>query len=1224
MASSSSGARNYLSIGNGGVNPRSALYIIDQMFQRLKFDIGSEDDIRACDWFDLIVGSGHGGIIALLLGRLQMTTAQAIKVYNSLASVFVAEPTELKEERERNSMRVVDAFKTIMSDVDYAVDSPMRAGPEGGDLCKVAVCTLESSNATFCQFIRSYAIRGMMTPHCTILQAACATVASPDVYEPLILSDEDEEVTYIDAMAGYANPTNEMLKEAERLFGKNDIAATVISIGAGKLEQHQQRQGSAITQLRDIRSRATLDTERVHNDLQNRFQDLGIYYRFNVENVLPVQGSIGRTTRIQTMVYLEEAATSQRMDQAINSMQERKESQVLKELSMGFLMLFFYRSLTAPIYSIPSVEMKYRQRPGVVPFFVGRQDILGHLHETHIQDPSHERDYPTISVLTGLGGSGKTQIALGFARQFEIINPELLVFFVDASSDDRIKEDYQAIIRSRGIAYRSSTYENALQWLASADLPWLIIADNADDPDMDLHPFVPRCPRGHLIITTRNANQALMARNRTYSVEGLEVDHSVKLLLDVSGYGSTDGNFKHATTVVDTLGHLPLAIIQAAGYIYKHQCLSTYLELYHESREKILSHQVKEILHEYNLSVATTLEMSFNKLPIRSKQALCILSFLQNTSIPHSMIETAARNKFFYASGKASEADTEKFNDIKSDLEFYEIIEPCFQYSLLQRTISVNDQKFYSMHPLVQLWLQVQPILGSQFSSRSLARRTVVAVVQEGSMYQHFDLHQMLLPHIRMFAGQPLAIATDDALIYRVLSDFKDDSTAIIHMTSYLRRLDIVLEPNAPEKLKALRDLTGTLIGIGRNHEAVKTGEKALKLCMESLGMEHPLTLTSMVNLATAYTSVGRLEDACRFDEEALAKTRTVLGPEHLNTLTAMNCLAVDYNNLMEYEKARALYEETLTLRKRVLGPEHPDTLLSMSNLAAIYSHLGEYEKSQALDEETLRLCKRVLGPEHPDTLHSISNLAAVYSQLEEHERAQVLDKETLTLRKRVLGPEHPDTLLSISNLAVDCRGLGEYEKAQILYVEALALRKRVLGSEHPDTLTSMDSLAADYSLLEENDEAQALDEEAFTLLKRVLGPEHPDTLLSMSNLAADFGNLGEYKKAQILDAEALALRKRVLGSEHPDTLTSMNSLAADYSQLGGYEKARTLDEETLTLLKRILGPEHPDTLLSTNNLSCHRNFIQFKEAQKNLEKDEIGNGESIIHRENDMSKLPK
>jgi hypothetical protein len=69
--------------------------------------------------------------------------------------------------------------------------------------------------------------------------------------------------------------------------------------------------------------------------------------------------------------------------------------------------------------SVITVEIKYKERPAVVPFFVGRQDILEHLHQNHIQGPDPEDEYPIISVLVGLGGSGKTQIALQFAKQFE-------------------------------------------------------------------------------------------------------------------------------------------------------------------------------------------------------------------------------------------------------------------------------------------------------------------------------------------------------------------------------------------------------------------------------------------------------------------------------------------------------------------------------------------------------------------------------------------------------------------------------------------------------------------------------------------------------------------------------------------------------------------------------------------------------------------------------------
>ncbi|PVG00686.1 hypothetical protein CPB86DRAFT_729099, partial [Serendipita vermifera] len=1050
-------ARNYLSI-DGGINPLSALYIINEMLQRLKFDVKSEEDLKACDWFNLITGSGHGGLIALLLGRLQMTTSQTIKAYHSLATVLVTEPTESKQEREMNGRKFMEAFENILTDAGYPVDSPMHPEAEEKDPCKVAVCTRGSLDALSCQFIRSYTPRSMSTPNCTILQAACATVASPDAYEPVVVRDEEGEMTYIDATSGYANPTNEMLKEAENVFGKDAVVATIISIGSGKSIMRQQEQGCTNVPLMNILRRVILDTERVHDDLQNRFQDLGIYYRFNADNVLPIRNRIEDTkTKSHTMTYVKEAATTQRIDQAIQSVQERSGVKTLKELN-----------------SIPVVEMRYRQRPSVVPFFVGRQDILGQLHETHAQKPSPEGDYPIISVLTGLGGSGKTQVALQFTKQVETRIPDLLVFFVDASSADRIKEDYQAIIRSRSIAHRSSTWEHALQWLATTDTPWLIIADNADDPSMDLHPFVPRSHRNHFIITSRNVNRALMARTRAHAhhVQELATDDSVDLLLKVSGYDPTDVNGEHAMAIVKALGHLPLATVQAAGYIHNHKCLSSYLKLFNESREKLLAQKVMELPHGYNLSVATTLEMSFNKLPLQSKQALCIFSHLHNTSISHKIIETAAWNKFFYAAGKASDADMEKLNQIRaesdallkifcpgerwSDVEFHGIIEPCLQYSLLQTTTSENDQRFYSMHILVQSWLQIQPTPTGQHSPSSLARRMLLAVVQEGSPYQHFELHQMLRPHFGAFSGQPLDIATDNALGFHVLRDTGSYAASMIHMEAYM----------------------------------------------------------ALVN-----------------------RKMKILGPEHPDTLASMNSLAWSYKRLGEYRKSRELNEETLALRKKTLGPKHPGTLSSMSNLALDYSNLGEHEKSRGLNEEILALSRDLLGPEHPDTLIYMGHLAWNYVDLGEYDKAQKLGQELLELCQKVTGLEHPQTLVAMSLLAMSSRPLGQYEKARNLIEEVLVIRTRALGSEHPETLTSLENLALIHTDLGEHKKARELYKQILALRKKILGPEHRDTLVSMSNLALHHSSLGEYEEARDLDEETLSLRRRVLGPEHSDTL---------------------------------------------------------------------------------------
>jgi tetratricopeptide (TPR) repeat protein len=781
-------------------------------------------------------------------------------------------------------------------------------------------------------------------------------------------------------------------------------------------------------------------------------------------------------------------------------------------------------------------------------------------------------------------------------------NRNLMIFLVDASSEERIKADYQAIIRSRSIAHRLSNYENALQWLASTDNPWLIIADGADDVSLDLHSFVPKCSHGHFIVTSRNSNRALMAHAHAHRVEELLIDDAVRLLLDVSGYNSTETNVEHATNIVTVLGNLPLAIAQAAGYIYIHKCLSTYSEIYNERRNEILSHRAKELPHGYELSVATTLEMSFNKLPDRSKDALCVFSFLQHASIAHEIIATAGRNRFFYASGKASKADDDNLDEIQresnslsrifcpnerwSDHELYTIIEPCFQYSLLHSTVSRDEQKFYSMHILVQSWLQLRFAREGQPSFLSLAKRMLLSVARDSSRYQYFNVHQMLLPHLKPFFGTPTRIATDDMLLFHVLSDTGDAFTASIHLTSYMELAKNRIKEDTHERLKGLCELTWSLYALGKYQDAIENGRHTLDRCERTLGEEDPLTLTSMIQLATIYRDLMQLSESIELGSKVLVLRERLLGQEHPDTLSAMSDLGVGYALLKKNTEAQELNEKALELHRKVFGPEHPNTLSCMHRLAIYYGNSEQDEESRKLYEQIITISKKVLGPEHPQTLKSMVNLGRACRSLSDYEKARSLDEHSLTLYRRILGPEHPNTLKCMHNLALDRYHLGQYHDSKDLNAEVLQLRKKVLGSKNEETIWTMCNLARDYRRLGQHQDAKNLNEQASELYKEQLGEEHPDTIEAMDNLAIDFTNLQQYERAKELDEKILELRKKVLGLEHQDTLTSMGNLAIDYRDLKEHERAQRLDEDTLTIRQRVLGVEHLDTLASMENLA--------------------------------------
>jgi tetratricopeptide (TPR) repeat protein/tRNA A-37 threonylcarbamoyl transferase component Bud32 len=251
------------------------------------------------------------------------------------------------------------------------------------------------------------------------------------------------------------------------------------------------------------------------------------------------------------------------------------------------------------------------------------------------------------------------------------------------------------------------------------------------------------------------------------------------------------------------------------------------------------------------------------------------------------------------------------------------------------------------------------------------------------------------------------------------------------------------LGPDHPQTLASMNDLASAYRDVGRLDDALALGEEALRLRKVKLGPDHPQTLTSMIDLGASYRSAGRRDDTIALIVEALRLQKARLGPGHPDTLASMNCLAVCYEDAGRHYDAIALLEEALRLFKAKLGPDHPDTLLSMNNLAAVYRGAGRRDDAIALHEETLKLLKARLGSEDPLTLVSMNNLAVAYRDAGRLDDAIALGKEALRLRKAKSGPDHPDTFLSMNNLAVAYLGASQWAEAETLLRECLGFRDK-------------------------------------------------------------------------------------------------------------------------------------------------------------------------------------
>ena len=750
----------------------------------------------------------------------------------------------------------------------------------------------------------------------------------------------------------------------------------------------------------------------------------------------------------------------------------------------------------------------------------------------------------------GLGGSGKTQIALEFAYQFRERWPDCSVFWVPAMDDESIQKAYLEIGRLLGIPNpeeQQAEIKKLVQHRLSQESAgrWLLVFGNADNIDMWINEagdvtdpyrlidYLPKSTSGSIVFTTRSRKTAVkLAGNNVILVE--EMDESVAKQL-LSNSLIDPGLLKDERSTVKLLKlltFLPLAIVQAAAYINENEIsLSEYLALLQDTEQgiiEVLSKGFEDEGRYCNIKnpVASTWLISFDQIRRRDALAAKYLSFmacLDPKDIPLSLLPPAqSPNKFVDAIGTLS------------------------AYSFVTKRPANQSLDLHSLvHLATRNWLRTEG---------SLEQWTRNAITQLEKMFpdnnnENRSLWRAYLPHARCVLGSGLT---------------EDGATK----TELLWKFGLCLYSD------------------GRYDEAERSFLRVMETRKRVLGLEHPDTLTSIAVLASTYLYQGRWKEAEELEVQVREMRKRVLGLEHPDTLTSMNNLASTYHNQGRGNEAEELEVQVMEMRKRVLGQEHPDMLISMNNLASTYHNQGRWNEAEELQVQVVETSKRVLGPEHPDTLTSMNNLASTYHNQGRWNEAEELQVQVMEMRKRVLGQEHPDTLISMNNLASTYHNQGRWNEAEELQVQVMETSKRVLGPEHPDTLRSMTNLAVTYRYQGRWNEAEELQVHMMETSKRVLGQEHPDTLSSMANLAVTYQDQGRWNEAEELQVQVMETRKKVLGREHLDTLVCMNNLAWTWKSQGRDSEALKLISQSVKLLTERLGVNHPTTKTCTNTFN--------------------------------------
>ncbi len=788
-------------------------------------------------------------------------------------------------------------------------------------------------------------------------------------------------------------------------------------------------------------------------------------------------------------------------------------------------------------------------------FFIGREDLLAQLH-TQLQQG---RTTALSQAISGLGGVGKTQLAVEYAYRFH--QDYQAVLWAHAESTESLISSYTEIAMLLNLPVKDAQEQTVIleavkRWLQN-HRDWLLILDNADELDM-LSAFLPPRLGGHVIITTRAAAPGRFARRLL--VETFSSEQGTLFLLRRAGLIPLDADASQALQedhelakqITEEVGGLPLALDQIGAYLETTGSgLAAYWQKYQQHRVELLK-EYRGIGADHPQPVATTWSLSFQRVEEKSPAAADLLrlcAFLAPDAIAEDMLMQGA------------DALPPTLSVAVKDGYLLDLaIETLRAYSLVARD---TQTKALAVHRLVQ----------------TVLRDSLPIEIQKQWMLQVVALVNQAFPDIEFTRWQQCERCLPHALI----------------CAQWVKQAQI----GTPAAMRLLDQLGYYLTVRGHYSEAEPFAKLALSLREQQLGETHLDTAISLYHLALLYRLAGKYTDAEPLFQRALSIREQQLGPEHPDTAFSVHDLGDLYQFQGKYTEAESLYQRALSIREQQLGPEHPDTATSLNDLARLYEIWGKYAQAELLLLRALSIYERQLGHQHPDTASSLHNLALLYRKQGKYAQAEPLASRALAIREQQLGPEHPYIANSLSNLVLLYISQGKYAQAEPLTQRALTIREQQLGLEHPSTAYSLANLELVYEKLKKYTEAEPLALRALAIREQQLGPEHPNTALSLDDLARIYTNQGKYVQAEPLYRRALSICEQQLGSDHPNTACILHDLAHLYTSQGKYAEAEALYQRALAIREQQLGPEHPDTALTLHDLAdLYTNQGKYTEAE--------------------------
>ncbi|KAF5723452.1 hypothetical protein FMUND_1835 [Fusarium mundagurra] len=675
-----------------------------------------------------------------------------------------------------------------------------------------------------------------------------------------------------------------------------------------------------------------------------------------------------------------------------------------------------------------------------------------HSHVAHsqlgdLEPQSHGRGHRR-AALYGLGGVGKTQIALSYAYWAQEVSQDTSVFWVHASSVEKFSEGYTNIANECKITGHEDPTFDVLQvvqdWLESKESgQWLMVIDNADDlqlffpqtesskmkqsTDKSLSQFIPQCAHGRVLITTRNMQVGSRLTKGKYPIEVGQMSDQEACQLLRQGIRQEDESEEDLIQLSSRLEFLPLALVQAAAFIQENSItIKEYLELLDGSENdlvELLNEEFETVGRDADTphAVAQTWMLSFQQIERQypfASELLSLMCLFDRQKIPLDFVD-------FHARENLPAGSNTKLQVVKA-------------LGILKAFCFIRAEKGgdHSMHRLIQLVTRTWLV-----RKGSIAEFTRHAFSAVSDFYPFADFDE----------------------VEWWFEELTQCTNFLSHANAVLKAQIIETEEDRLIRASLLHRVGSFFSHQGRHREAERLRREGLEIRRELLGEDHQETRVLISDLAGSLAELGAYEESDRLLTDLIKTLKRIHGDEDEETLDAMANLSVHFSKQGRIDEAIALDRQVLEVRKRTLGEEHRETIRVMGNLAVNL----DGEEAEELQRRVVEVNIKTMGEEHPSTAHSKANLGMIYFNKDKISKAEDLFLEAFEVDKKILGEDHPTTLQVMSNLGSvwllfgqkflndrhlypDVDMLGD---AKRLFEECLKLQTKRLGPDDSETI---------------------------------------------------------------------------------------------------------------------------------------------------------------------------